>query len=517
MRFSACKEIMGQGLSFMKPRPAQYEFYSSFSGGLSPSSTYFDADYWYWMLAKPFLFNTALVAALEDGYDTTLNIGPHLSLSPHLKEAITKLNKDVLILDSIRNDEPETDTFNRVPETLKGLGLIKSPAPKTGPETAFIRLQSEINTENFNLYSQGVLQNPYPFYEALRKKSSVHYLKQHGFWVVLDYDDVASALKQPHLFSSKPAIGLDAVLLGAEPQAHVPARRLLSPYFSTQAMKNLTDYAECSVNNLLDEAGRKSEFDMVGEFAIPLTEDIIAHLLGLNSEDVMDLREHIGVNKYQLNYFQTLEEFFTNYLDKVEQKTAGNFCNRLLQGNGDDRFTKEELASLMKLLWVAGTTTTSMLISTSAFFLLHHPQVMFEIRSDINLLPQVIEESLRLDAPEQTAWRTTTMDVEIGGIKMPKDAEVRLCLAAANRDPKHYLTPECLILGRNPKDHLAFGLGHHFCLGAMLARLEARVALEAILTRFATLRAVQKINKVRYIESPHFCAFEKLIIRSDPG
>jgi pimeloyl-[acyl-carrier protein] synthase len=509
-RFAACKEIMAQDLSFMKPLPPQYEFYSSLSGELISSSVYVDTDYWYWMLAKPVLFNTALKAALQDGYDIILNIGPHPMLTDFIQEAASELNKDVLILDSLRDDEPEEITFNRTFEALKELGFVKKRQASVSIQT-----QPEITAENFNLHSPDVLQNPYPFYEALRKQGSVHYLEQHGFWFILDYDDVASALKQPHIFSSKPALGLDAVLLGAEPKDHARARGLLSPHFSAQAMAKLTGYVESSVKNLLDEAKQKTEFDVVNELAIPLTENVIAHLLGLDAEDVAALRQRIGANKYQLNYYQTLEGFFADYLKEIEKKPQDNFCNQLLRRNGNDRFTKEEAASLMKLLWVAGTTTTSMLISTSTFLLLHHPHVMFEIQDDMNLLPLFIEESLRLDAPEQTAWRATTTETEIAGVKIPKGAEVRLCLAAANRDPKHYPNPESLILKRNPKDHLAFGLGHHYCLGATLARLEARTSLEALLTRFATLRPAQRINEVRYVQSLHFRALEKLIVTTE--
>ena len=517
LRFSACKDMMAQDLSFLKPRAALYKFYSSFAGGLNPPGTYFDADYWYWMLAKPVLFNTAFTAALNDDYDTILNIGPHPSLSPHLKESAATLHKDILIFDSMRNDERETDTFYRTYEALKDLGFAKNPPPNPGNETAYNFTQPKTTVENFNPDSPEVLQDPYPFYEALRKKGSVHFMQQQGFWLVLDYDDVAWALKQPHLFSSKPALGLDAVLLGADPQEHLRARRLLSPFFSTEAIKNLSDYIKISVNNLLNEAGRKKEFDIVNDLAIPLTENVIAHLLGLDAEEVTALRECTGNNKYLLNYFQIVEEYFTNYVEQIETKPVDNFCHRLLRGNGDDRFTKQEVVSLMKLFWVAGTTTTSMLISTSSLLLLHHPQVKFEIQNDVSLLPQFIEESLRFDAPEQTAWRITTEDVEIGGVLLPKDAAVRLCLGAANRDPKHYSTPECLILRRNPKDHLSFGAGQHFCLGAMLSRLEARITLEAIVTRFPTLQPVQKINEIRYTGSSHFRAFEKMIVTVEPG
>jgi len=106
-RFAACKEIMAEDLSHLKPQPPRYDFYSSLSGGLIPKSAFFDTSYWYWMLAKPVLFNTALESALLDGYDTILNIGPHPSLTPYIQEAAAKLNKQVLILDSLRDDEPE--------------------------------------------------------------------------------------------------------------------------------------------------------------------------------------------------------------------------------------------------------------------------------------------------------------------------------------------------------------------------------------------------------------------------
>ncbi|MCA1632271.1 MAG: cytochrome P450 [Acidobacteria bacterium] len=173
-----------------------------------------------------------------------------------------------------------------------------------------------------------------------------------------------------------------------------------------------------------------------------------------------------------------------------------------------------EIASVLKLLWDAGTVTTSMLIATSALLLLRHPRIKAEAQRNLRVLPTFIDEALRFEAPDQLASRVTREDVELSGVVIPAGANVKLCLGAANRDPEHFTEPESLSLQRNPNPHLASSAGPHYCLGAFLARMEARVALETLLTVWPNFTAARPLSTVSYVESIQFRALKYLFVKA---
>ena len=359
-----------------------------------------------------------------------------------------------------------------------------------------------------------MLRNPYAFYAALRSSGSVHFLAAHGFWIVLDYDDVLYALKHPQLFSSvKPTVRFDPVLSEADPPAHTRVRRILAPYFSAQPVQALEGYVRESAMKLLRQSDG-TELDLVNNFAEPLTELTMARFLELSEDETEDLRRSLFPYKQRSDglIYQILEDWLRNYLERQRERPGDNLGSRLLQGQGEASLTAEETLTLMRLLWAAGIYTTSRLISTSALLMLQHPLVRAEVQADLFLLPAFIEEALRLDTPELMAWRTTTADIELAGVKIPARAEVRLSIAAANRDPKHFADPDKLSLQRKPNNHLSFAAGPHACLGALLTRMEARVALETLLTEWPNFSNARPLHTVSYAGEFHSRALKHLFI-----
>jgi hypothetical protein len=379
--------------------------------------------------------------------------------------------------------------------------------------------QSPHPANGINLLRPDVVQNPYPHYAAMLRGGSVQFLTEHGFWLVLAYDDVVDALKRPQLFSSvRPTVRFDPILNEADPPAHTRVRRILSPYFSAPSVQALEDYAQACAHKLLAVGDETQEFDLVNEFATPLTELLIGRLLGLSEDETEDLRQRLDPHKHRFDgeLYRVLEDWLRAYLERLPEESGEKMAARLSRGAGDARLTREETFGVMKLLWVAGTTTTSRLISASALLLLQQPQVKAELQGDMRLLPTFIEEAMRLEPSEQMVWRVATEDVELSGARITAGTEVRLCLAAANRDPAHFAEPDSVSLQRNPNNHLSFAAGPHYCIGAALGRMLARVALDALLSRWPNFCAARPLSTLTYEESFSSRALEHLFVRQSP-
>ncbi len=366
---------------------------------------------------------------------------------------------------------------------------------------------------NLNFLDPWIIKNPYPYYEILRRRGSVHFLEQQKAWFVLDYDDVVSIMKQPQVFSNCPRSTLDPVLLGADPPQHTQTRQFMSPHFSPRDLSKLNDYIEESANKLVDEALKKPYFDIVSDFAIPLTEFAIARLLGLNGEDVVLARRAAAAGKkYEADYFESINRFFADYLNTVKGDEEGDMCARLVSASQSNAYSKRDIVGLLSLLWAAATASTRMLMSTSTNILLDNPELFSNIKDNQDLLPQYIEESLRFDSPTQTIWRRSVQETTVAGVAIPANAEIKLCLGAANRDPKHYDNPDKFLLERNPKDHLAFGYGPHYCMGAGLTRMETLTALKVLINRCPDLRRAKPGQSVKYDALEDSRALKSLLV-----
>lgn len=489
-------ETILEVLKHLKPNPLGFKYYSTVTGKELPPQTMMNAEYWYELVREPFRFGEAVTTAIRDGFQTHLVIGAYPHFEENLLQCAKDENKEIVILNSLHDDDLERETFNQTFQSLNQLGFVKK-AQTVKP---------------IDLESDEIIKNPYKIYTDLGEKSSVHFLEKHGFWLVLNYDDVANGLKQTNLFTNLLGRELDSVLVGADAESHQRVRTMLNPFFSNQAIKKLEDFTQKKSLELLEKAKKDESFEIVNEYSIPLTESVIAHLLGLTDNELEFLSNELKSQKYQLGYYDLLTEFFTKHLE--QKKLGDDLLSNLIN---EKKLSTTEIISLAKLFWVAGTTTTSMMISNAIFQLLKFPPIRQKVQNDFNLIPTFIEESLRLESPEQMAWRVANEDVEIGGVKIAKDAQIRFCLGAANRDANHFANPNEFRLDRIQKDHLAFAGGAHYCLGASLARMEARIALESLFTELPNFKESEDLNSIKFVKSYHFRAIESLQIMQKPA
>jgi cytochrome P450 len=354
-----------------------------------------------------------------------------------------------------------------------------------------------------DLAAPDVAIDPFPHYEALRAGGPVQYLPAHEFWIVLGYDAVKEAFGQPSIFSNAPYGGIDSVLLAADPPLHAPVRRLLSRFFSSEALDRVAAAAAAAARALI-----APEMDVVGDYGFPLTRAVAAELIGFDEADLADLAASESASAAAPMPLDAL----IAALDRLAPRAA--LFPKLLAGS-DGLLAEEEAASLIRLLWLATTTTTERVITRSILRLLQHPGVRSEVTADRSLLPAFIDEVMRLHPPEHMVPRLTTARFTLAGVDIPAGAPVHLCVSAANRDPARFEAPSEIRLDRPPRSHFAFGRGIHQCLGAPLARRVVAGAIGAILDRAPDFRAAQPLSGIPWFRTITALCPERLVIRLD--
>ena len=375
--------------------------------------------------------------------------------------------------------------------------------------------------EPADLLHPDVVQDPYPYYAALRERGPVHFLPERGLWLVIGYDEVAHALKSPAQFSSaRPQVRFDPFLNEADPPEQTRVRRAVAPYFTSAAAEAQEAPARAFAAELLAESAGRAEVDVVGEIAAPLVERVVGSFLGLTREECESLRARLG--KYgddaQEASFLELHEWTR---EQVARAAAGpaddSMAGRLFRAQDGAAHTPEEAAGLLKLFWIAGTTTTTRLVAAAVLHLLRDPGLRARVQADPNLVPALVEEAARLDPPEMLLWRIAGPGAELAGVAIPPGAEVRLAVAAANRDPARFPDPDRVRLDRSPNPHLAFGSGPHVCPGSRLARMQVRVALEALLAAWPRFREARPLSALAYAASPNYRALSELWVSPGEG
>jgi cytochrome P450 len=351
-----------------------------------------------------------------------------------------------------------------------------------------------------DLSHPSVARDPYPFYETLRASGNVHFLPRENAWLLLGYDDVRHAFAHPELFSNAPYRDVDEVLLGSDPPAHAEARRLVSPLFAPEVVEQLGAFADARAAALLQR-----RFDVVRQYGLPLSESVAAHFLGLDGDAVDEIRS-AHARAPELGPF-------TRALDAIAPRAA--LYPKLREAGVADAAAR----SLVRLLWLAATTTTERVIARSILRLAQHDDVRAALARDLSLVPAFVEEILRLHPPEHAVPRLARAAVTIGGTTVPAGALVYLGVAAANRDPAIFPDAVQLRLDRPPTRHFAFGFGLHHCVGASVARRVVAAAVRTLLQNAPDFRAAQPLNT-----AVHWCTLtatpvEQLIIetRAEPA
>lgn len=370
------------------------------------------------------------------------------------------------------------------------------------------------------LFSPGMLVDPYPTYAELRRTDPVHWHEPFGAWVLTRYDDVVAATQDPRLRSDRaggmgtragdPELQRLFEVIGAQmnitnPERHHRLRALVAKVFTPRAVDNLRPAVEVLVNELLDRLPDKGRLDVIADIAFPLPARVIARLLGLESDDLDQLKRWsddfstifgtdpsaVSAEQYQraLQSTHELTEFFRAEFERRRATPGDDLLSLLVHAEIDgDRLSETELIANANLVLAAGHETTTHLIGNGLLALLRHPDQLALLLDDPSLIPHAVEEFLRYDGTVQFMYREAGEDLTIGGQSIRTGQLVYLMFAAANRDPARFPDPDRLDVRRKLDGHLAFGHGPHVCLGAALARMEAAITFRELLRRLPGLR-----------------------------
>jgi len=358
---------------------------------------------------------------------------------------------------------------------------------------------------DFNPYSYELHEDPYPTYRRLREHAPVYRNDTIGFWALSRYDVVLAAFKDPLTFSNAQGVSLEsssggkasalASFLAMDPPRHDQMRALVSRGFTPRRVTDLEPRIRELSTEHLDRLIAAGRADIIQDFAGKLPMDVVSELLGVPQADRDTLRhladavlhreegkQEIPASAMQatgqlLTYFRTL-------VGERKQQRRSDLTSALLEAEIDgDRLDDADVVAFLFLMIIAGNETTTKLIGNALYWLWRNPSQRERIRRDPSLIPSWIEETLRYDSSTQMLARTVTREVEIHGQHIHAGDRLVLLVGSANRDERVFPNAEVFDIARDASQHLAFGKGTHFCLGASLARLESRIALEAIHAR----------------------------------
>jgi cytochrome P450 len=374
--------------------------------------------------------------------------------------------------------------------------------------------------EPVDVMHPAVVQDPYPYYAALRARGPVHHLPQRGFWLVVGYEEVSRALRSPQQFSSvHPQLRFDPVMNEADPPEQTRVRRAVAPYFTAAAAEALEGHARACAAELLAEHAGRAEVDLVADFAAPYVERVVGGFLGLTREECESLRARLAPygDEAQEERFRELDAWAREQAEGAAAAPPHAMAGRLFRAGDGAAHTPEEAVGLLKLFWIAGTVTTTRLVAACALHLLRDAELRARLRADPGLVAALVEEAARLDPPEMLLWRIAGPGAELAGVAIPPGTEVRLAVGAANRDPARFPDPDRLRLERAPNPHLAFGAGPHACPGSRLARMQVRVAVEALLAAWPGFRETRPLSALTYAPSPNYRALDALFVAPGGG
>jgi cytochrome P450 len=344
--------------------------------------------------------------------------------------------------------------------------------------------------------------DPYPLFAEMRRTGPVtiaHVMRRVAH-VVGRYDDCLAVLKDGETFSSRSNAEVGKVMgrtvIEMDGKEHTRNRALVQSVFVPKAMDGLEPMLGEMVHALLDAIARERRADLVTQFTERFPVQVMAHLVGVPRADYPQFQrwaiDIIGFAKdYErgLASARAIREYLGPVIAARRANPGDDVLSKLVTGRIDGNgLTDDEVVSFLRLLMPAGAETTFRLIGNMLVALLTDRARYERVRADRTLVPWAVEETLRWETSVLMVSRQATRATEIGGFPIPEDGFISVVVASANRDERHYERPDEFDLDRRADDHLAFGFGRHHCLGYHLARLEARVALDAILDRLPELR-----------------------------
>jgi len=381
---------------------------------------------------------------------------------------------------------------------------------------------------HFNIWDPEFRANPYAYYGALLAgPPPIVAFGDIRFALVARYADVTAGLHDhEHLSSVQPPPPPGTTyqgrfegsrnMLGSDPPQHSRLRQLVARDFTPRRIRDLEPRIREIAKQLLDKVEAKGEFDLMADLANVLPVTVIAEMLGvppeLNarfkhwSDRIIGGDNNVPGNPPSPEIVRVIDElgdYFTAEIEKRRASPGQDLVSALVAAHDEGEvMSAADLLSFITLLLVAGNETTTNLIGNGMLALGRNLDQFDALKRSPAMLPRAIEEMLRYDGPVQSTVRFTTGPVQLGGTEIPAKTIALMIVAAANRDPAQFEDPEKFDIARNPNDHIALGEGIHFCIGAPLARMEARIAFEATLARFPRLRlkdpAVKPVYKGSY-------------------
>jgi hypothetical protein len=314
------------------------------------------------------------------------------------------------------------------------------------------------------------------------------------------------------------------VLITDDPPRHTRFRRLVNKTFTLKRIEALTPWITAIANELLDESG-EGELDVVQQYTIPLPVKIIARLLGIPGEEYVTFKRWSDASlsvtsltpEERLKNIQEMMMYFAQMASARRAHGAEDLITALVEAEIEGESLQDwEVLGFCLLLLIAGNETTTNLMGNMLNILVDRPGLWQQLREDRSLVETVIEETLRYESPVRVLLRLTTRDVEVSGVTIPEGQPVGIFYGAANRDPAGFPNPDEFRLDRDLRNHVAFGMGIHYCLGAPLARAEAKITLNAFLDRFPVIKR-GSAPAVRQTSSPIVFGFHQLPLELKNG
>ena len=352
----------------------------------------------------------------------------------------------------------------------------------------------------FDPYSYEHHEDPYPTYRQLRDRAPAYLDPDRGFWALSRHDDVRAALGDWHTFSSSGGITLerrsDAVepmLIEMDPPRHTQLRSLVSRAFTPRRVADLEAPTRALARELSADFDPGRRVDVIDDFAATLPMAVISVMLGVPRQDQSELRSWSDAMLHReegsteltpagIDGATRLYAYFDKLIADRRRSPRDDLVGALVAAQEDDHsLSPAEVLGFCFLLLIAGNETTTKLLGNAIFWLAAFPDQRARLLADPSLVPAAVEETLRFDTSTQALARVLTRDLELHGVTLPAGRKGLLLFGSANRDERRWDDPDRFDVDRNPAGHLAFGHGLHHCLGAPLARLETRVALDVLL------------------------------------
>lgn len=354
-----------------------------------------------------------------------------------------------------------------------------------------------------------MMGNPFPMFAGLRQNAPVFKPPGSNMWMVTTYEDALRIIRDPQTFSSEvgqaPAEGESRppTILFDDPPMHTRMRGLLTGAFTPRVIEQQRSAIEENCKIMVDRMLEGETADFIAGIAYPLPVMVIAAMLGVQDGDMATFKrwsdaiiENVASSLFEpaTNALDEInrefDAYFSTQLDKLRAAPEDNLLSALIHAKGEDgsQLSQSDLLVICRVLLVAGNETTTGVIVNVARVFTAFPEVLGQLKEHPELIPSMIEETLRYYPPFPATFRRVTRDVEVHGVTIPKDDRLLVLIASANHDEKAFDRAEDFVIDRDPNRHLGFGQGIHYCLGAPLARLETQIVLQTLLPRIKAMR-----------------------------